>query len=512
MSLHQCDCINEGTLKPCAYPNSCGDESEEDSANDTPTDTGDDLEILAEKIKGIWLPPTSLGKLNKQPEVFEKKPAKPQDSTKHKENKTLESINEVFDNDKKVEAPVDKVGTYQSSLASLKKLNEQLEKTLGEMSVNHEKPTQPEEKVAVKVASDALDGDGEVEILGEKINTTRPSSVSSKKASKRPKTFKKKSETRKKPAKPDLEKPSKLASNTSSSDNEIEILTEKTSTDRSPPASPTNANNQIDAAKERLEENKSSTEPAPNKTPETMVVPIDDKKLESCKGVKPSLWDRIQEFKAASKQLSTTESIIKKKKQRKLLNSSEDPELQKLAARMEMMKLNHEFTRALNNFLYSKNFFPNEAEDFIVMAREVVLSRWWSMSSRGIHVILFSEGFSDRIHPCYWGNVLDENLLEKLHEQTGRVNQTIFAVEKGVCGEDIVKLSELSEGEVNKKEVGSQCIANFQHKRIFAKIYKYSGTMHLIQEGHGKRMTCYFDQITLAHSHKKEVWCQKYNL
>ena len=127
-------------------------------------------------------------------------------------------------------------------------------------------------------------------------------------------------------------------------------------------------------------------------------------------------------------------------------------------------------------------------------------------------MIIFSEGFCDRIHPHYWGNELNEDLLENLHVQSGRTNQTLFVNEKGIYGQDVVNLDELTEGEVCKEKIGSQCVVNFQHKKIFAKSHKRSKTIRLIQEGYGKRMTCYLDQKTRTHSHKKEVWCKKYNL
>ena len=237
----------------------------------------------------------------------------------------------------------------------------------------------------------------------------------------------------------------------------------------------------------------------------TTVALADNNEFKSSKGTGLSLWERIQKFKKTSKQFSA-------KKQCKLIDGGNDLELQKLIAQMEMMKLDHEFTKSLNATLHSKVFLPYETEDLISLAREVIMSRWRSMSSRGMHIITFSEGFSNRIHPNYWGNELDEDLLENLHIQSGKVNQTLFVNEKGIYGRDVVNLDKLTEGEVRKEDIGSQCAVNFQHKKIFAKYHKCSKTMKLIQEGHGRRMTCYLDQKTRAHSHKKEVWCKKYNL
>ena len=462
MPLHQCDCVNEGTPKPCAYPNSCNNESEEDLADDTAIDTEDDVEILGEKIKGEWIPLTSSSELTQQSKAPEKEAIRHDDSIKSE-----------------IMASVEEVDVHQASLDSLKRLNEKL-RMLCEMV---------ERRAAPKATSGALSDDDEVEILSEK-NSIRPSSTPQK----------------------GIRKSLKLACNTPSSDNDIEILSEKTNAGQATSFPQVNPVDQINADEGKPVESKGSLEPAHDEELEIKVVPSSDKKLEPSRDAKQSLWERIQEFKAVSKQFSAGKSIAKPKKQRKLSSSSEDQGISRLVARMEMMRLNQEFTKALNNYLYSENFFPYETEDFIVKAREVILSRWWSMNCKGIHVIIFSEGFTDQIHPCYWGNVLDEDLLESLHVQTGRVNQTLFAVEKGIRGENVVKLSELSEGEIDKGKIGSQCVANFQHRKIFAKIYKYSGTMQLIQEGHGKRMTCYYDQVTLAHSHKKEVWCRKYDL
>ena len=280
---------------------------------------------------------------------------------------------------------------------------------------------------------------------------------------------------------------------------EVKTLARSNGRNRTPLKPLTSASKQIKKQETKL------LKEAQTKPLKTTVALADNNELKSSTNTGLSLWERIQEFKKTSEQFSA-------KKPCKLIDVGNDLELQKLIAQMEMMKLDHEFTKSLNATLHSKVFLPYETEDLISLAREVIMSRWRSMRSRGMHIIIFSEGFSNRIHPNYWGNELDEDLLENLHVQSEKINQTLFVSEKGICGRNVVNLDKLTEGEVRKEDIGSQCAVNFQHKKIFAKYHKCSKTMRLIQEGYGRRMTCYLDQKTRAHSHKKEVWCKKYNL
>ena len=136
------------------------------------------------------------------------------------------------------------------------------------------------------------------------------------------------------------------------------------------------ASKRIREVETKLLENKSHPKPEQTKPPKITVVLADKNELKPSEGTELPLWERIQEFKKISRQFST-------KKRCKLIDDGNDTELQKLNAQMEMKKLDQEVTKALNATLHSKDFLPYETEDLISLAREVIMSRWRNMSSRG---------------------------------------------------------------------------------------------------------------------------------
>lgn len=369
----------------------------------------------------------------------------------------------------------------------------------------------------VEVLAD--DSDDEVEILAERIGRNWTPLVSLAEKGKCKRDVERKPLNNEGAAEPELSKPYKPCDPPKKESQPSEDSWSSTNEDAIEPE-PSKPPKNRDASTEKeesqpSEDSWSSTngdviEPEPSKPPKTGDISADREESRPSEVSWRSLWDRIQNFKANSKTPSTT--IKRERKRPKVSNTLEGPELQKLIAQMEMMKLNREFSDVLNASLHSQNFLPYETENLMVSARESVMSRWSKMSAQGIYVVIFSEGFCDRLHPNYWGNKLNEDLLEKLHEQEGRINKTLYSVEKEIRGQDIVNLEALKTGKIHRGEIASGCVANFLHTKIFARSHGRPKSMQLVQEGLGKRMTCFIDQASRTHAHKKEVWCSKYDL
>ena len=181
-----------------------------------------------------------------------------------------------------------------------------------------------------------------------------------------------------------------------------------------------------------------------------------------------------------------------------------------LKAHSELDLINRASGRAFDKFLKTNDIPLSEVEKMNLEAEDAIKIRAELLKSMGAHMIIFSEGYGDRLHPNYWGKQLNQNLLNSIHRSQRDPTSTISKIEEGIPNEGTITVHQTSTPQPWYK-TPPQCTTSFLLKRKICPQYDItSGIVCLIQEGEEKRMTCLFESNKMTHAHKKEIWSKDY--